>query len=109
MRISDWSSDVCSSDLASFTLTLGAHPLEHAAVHFLRQVDGLDPDIDNFDTQLFFRHRVQRTGDVGHERITLTGHDFMPRALTELVTQARLQTTGQTLVGDLLQAGSRGV
>ncbi|MNV13362.1 hypothetical protein D3C71_1039990 [compost metagenome] len=95
--------------LASFTLTLGAHTFEHAAVYFFRQIDGLDPDIDHFDTQLFFRHFVQRCGDVSHQCITLTRHHFVQGALTELVTQTGFQTTGQTLVGDLLQTGSRGV
>ena len=88
-----------------FTLTLGAHAVEHAAVDFLRQVDGLDADVDDFDTQLLAGHAVQRGGDVSHQRIALTGDHFVQSALTELVTQAALQTTRQTLVGDLLHAG----
>ena len=95
--------------LAGLTLTLGAHAVEHAAVDFLRQVDGLDANVDHFDTQFLAGHAVQRGGDVGHQRITFTGHHFVQGAFTELVTQAAFQTPRQALVGDLLHARGRGV
>ncbi|MNO82667.1 hypothetical protein D3C76_739490 [compost metagenome] len=95
--------------LAGFTLTLGAHTVEHAAVDFLRQIDGLDPHIDHLDAQLLLRHPVQRSGDVSHQRIALTRDHLVQGALTELVAQTRFQTPQQALVSRLLEAGSRGV
>ena len=95
--------------LARFTLTLGAHALEHATVDFFWQVDGLDANVDHFDAQLFFSHFVQRGRDVSHQGIPLTRHHFVQGALAELVTQAGFQTARQALVSNLLHAGGGGV
>ncbi|MNC12124.1 hypothetical protein D3C75_598380 [compost metagenome] len=95
--------------LAGLALALGAHALEHAAVDLLGQVDGLDPHVEHLDAQLATRHAIQQLGDVGHQRIALAGHYLVQGALAELVTQTRLQTPRQTLVGDLFHARGRGV
>ena len=95
--------------LACFTLTLGAHTFENAAVYFFWQVDGLDANVDHFNAQLFFSHFVQRCSDVSHQRITLTRHYFVQGALAELVTQTGFQTTRQTFVSNLFHARSCGV
>src|SRR3989344_3248174 len=95
--------------LTSLTLTLGAHAIEHAAIHFLRQVDGFNAHVHNLDTQLFLRSPVQGSGHVCHQRIALAGYRLMQGALTELVTPRRFKATRPTLVGNLLHTGSRGV
>src|SRR3546814_20659968 len=48
MRISDWSSDVCSSDLRLFRL----HHAVEDVLHLARQDHILDTDAQHFDAQL---------------------------------------------------------
>src|SRR5690606_21188016 len=60
--------------LAGFTLTLGAHPLEHAAVHLTRQVDTLDTHVHHLDAQLLLRRTIEGVGDLSHQLVTLPRH-----------------------------------
>src|SRR5690606_946015 len=92
-----------------FTLTLGAHPLEHAAVDLTGQVHALDPYVHHLDTQLATRAVVEASGDVRHQLIAFTGDHLVQGTARHFVTQARLQLAGQPLFGDRTQTGGRGV
>src|SRR5690606_22010589 len=63
--------------LSSFTLTLGAHPLEYTAVDLARQIHAFDPHIDHLNTQFATRAGIQVSSDIGHQLVSLTCHDFM--------------------------------
>src|SRR3546814_13292852 len=43
MRISDWSSDVCSSDLAEFADVAGIDAVERAVIAFIKRAAGIGP------------------------------------------------------------------
>src|SRR3546814_20912960 len=58
MRISDWSSDVCSSDLSALRLIapfteLNVHGAENPQITFQWEVDTDLSQIDKYETQLF--------------------------------------------------------
>src|SRR5690606_7034764 len=67
--------------LARLTLTLGAHTLEYAAVHFARQIDAFDAHVHNLDAQLLLRRAVQAVGDGRHQLVTLARHRLMQSPL----------------------------
>src|SRR3546814_5024095 len=57
MRISDWSSDVCSSDLTAFEPGFPEAPL--------RTIDYVDPGVNERSEELFeFRRRVDQLGTI---------------------------------------------
>src|SRR3546814_13532143 len=68
MRISDWSSDVCSSDLGEATLTLLGEGAEHDAHHCLEIPAFAIDDIDGTG-ELAGLPGVQRIAEAGGGRI----------------------------------------
>src|SRR3546814_6801049 len=73
MRISDWSSDVCSSDLSKYkTAELGNNSVRWAQASF-RSVDGTACDLKNpvgacAEVADAFHPRIPRYGLVSHDR-----------------------------------------
>src|SRR3546814_14197744 len=55
MRISDWSSDVCSSDLSDSTLRDEVTTVEASFWNFFTSADTYDPDRLTFDRELLRR------------------------------------------------------
>ena len=95
--------------LTRLTLTLTAHAFEHAAVHFARQIDRLDPHIQHFDTQLAARTGIQRGRDIGHELVALTGNHLVQRTASHFVAQAGFQLSGQPILSQCTQAGGSSI
>src|SRR5690606_12755678 len=71
----------------SLPLTLRAHALEHAAVDFPRQIDGLDPHVQHLDAHLATGNPVEVGGDVRHQLVTLARHNLVQGAASHLVAQ----------------------
>src|SRR3546814_13364521 len=73
MRISDWSSDVCSSDLSKYkTAELANNSVRSAQASF-RSVDGTPCDLKNpvgacAEVADAFHPRIPRSGLVSHDR-----------------------------------------
>src|SRR3546814_17092597 len=86
MRISDWSSDVCSSDLQHLSLALDALPFEEAA----QQLAVVELDSELADGELFERgvdHRRDLGVEAGGQRVLA---DHVDVALVELAEAAAL-------------------
>src|SRR3546814_19438454 len=87
MRISDWSSDVCSSDLAGILE-------DHAGVHGRGK---LFPPCDNSVGEGFDRFLGQPIGQTGNQRAAADGTDDLTRNLLRLnrYTQVKPQLEQQ--------------
>src|SRR3546814_7410971 len=77
MRISDWSSDVCSSDLNRFFVVLGALVLVFAGLWAVRTtpIDAL-PDLS--DTQVIIRTNRSEERRVGKECVSTCRSRWSP-------------------------------
>src|SRR3546814_11456257 len=70
MRISDWSSDVCSSDLLGVALVFGVHHDGHVAQH------GFGAGGGNYQMRDVADRSFQRVADFPHETVFFLADDF---------------------------------
>src|SRR3546814_7071216 len=85
MRISDWSSDVCSSDLAELLVVVGADPLSGVdGALFQRRIDVAAGDLLRHQAQLD-QHLAGEAADTHLEAIqVLDGLDFLTEPAAHL-------------------------